>query len=78
MKEDFFSLRILHEKQLTAAILLLVCKDTRFSVSPFLPTGNVPVKSKLQHPPGQTPGHLNFWKVFGKFLEIFFARGRGC
>ena len=23
---------------------------------------NVPVKSKLRHPPGQTPGHLNFWK----------------
>ena len=27
----------------------------------------VPVKSKLQHPPGQSPGHLNFWKMFGKF-----------
>ena len=27
----------------------------------------VPVKSKLQHsPPGQPPGHLNFWKIFGK------------
>ena len=24
----------------------------------------VPVKSKLQHPPGQPPGHLNFWKNF--------------
>ena len=24
----------------------------------------VPVKSKLQHPPGATPGHLNFWEVF--------------
>ena len=27
----------------------------------------VPVKSKLKHPPGQPPGHLNFWKIFGKF-----------
>ena len=25
---------------------------------------NVPVKSKLQHPAGQSPGHLNFWKIF--------------
>ena len=25
---------------------------------------NVPVKSKLQHPPRATPGHLNFWKNF--------------
>ena len=25
---------------------------------------NVPVKSKLQHPPRQLPGHLNFWKIF--------------
>ena len=25
----------------------------------------VPVKSKLQHPPpGQSPGHLIFWKIF--------------
>ena len=24
----------------------------------------VPVKSKLQHPPGEPPGHLNFWKIF--------------
>ena len=24
----------------------------------------LPVKSKLQHPPGQPPGHLNFWKNF--------------
>ena len=24
----------------------------------------VPVKSKLQHPPGQPLGHLNFWKIF--------------
>ena len=24
----------------------------------------VPVKSKLQHPPRATPGHLNFWKIF--------------
>ena len=24
----------------------------------------VPVKSKLQHPPGQPPGYLNFWKIF--------------
>ena len=24
----------------------------------------VPVKSKLQHPPGQPPGHLNVWKFF--------------
>ena len=28
---------------------------------------NVPVKSKLKHPPGQSPGRLNFWKIFGKF-----------
>ena len=26
----------------------------------------VPVKSKLKHPAGQPPGHLNFWKIFGK------------
>ena len=26
----------------------------------------VPVKSKLKHPP-PPPGHLNFWKIFGKF-----------
>ena len=25
---------------------------------------NVPVKSKLQHPPRQPPGHLNFWNIF--------------
>ena len=24
---------------------------------------NVPFKSKLQHPPRATPGHLNFWKI---------------
>ena len=24
----------------------------------------VPVKSKLQHLPGQSPGQLNFWKIF--------------
>ena len=24
---------------------------------------NVPVKLKLQHPPGQSPGHLNFWRL---------------
>ena len=28
---------------------------------------NVPVKSKLQHPPGQPPWHLNFWNFFFKF-----------
>ena len=28
---------------------------------------NVPVKSNLKQPPGQPPGHLNFWKIFGKF-----------
>ena len=28
---------------------------------------NVPVKSKLKHPPGQPPGHLNFWKILFKF-----------
>ena len=26
--------------------------------------GNIPVKSKLQHPPQATPGHLNFWEIF--------------
>ena len=25
---------------------------------------NVPVKSKLEHSPGQPPGHLNFCKIF--------------
>ena len=33
---------------------------------------NVPVKLKLQHPPPRGnpphPRHLNFWKIFGKFL----------
>ena len=33
----------------------------------------VPVKSKLQHPPGATPGHLNFWKIF---VQIPPFRGR--
>ena len=34
----------------------------------------VPVKSKLKHtPPGQTPGHLNFWKIF---VQIPPSRGR--
>ena len=28
----------------------------------------VPVKSKLQHPPGQPPGHFNFWKIFVQIL----------
>ena len=28
---------------------------------------NVPVKSKLKHPPSrQTPGHFNFWKIFAQ------------
>ena len=29
---------------------------------------NVPVNSKTAHapPPGQTPGHLTFWKNFGQ------------
>ena len=36
--------------------------------------GNVPVKSKLQHPPpGKPPGHLNFWKIF---VQIPPSRGR--
>ena len=30
----------------------------------------VPVKSKLKHPPGQPLGHLNFWKIFGKFPPL--------
>ena len=30
MKQDFFHLRIITRKQLTAAILLLVCNDMRF------------------------------------------------
>ena len=34
---------------------------------------NVRVKSKLQHPPGQPPGHLNFWKIF---VQIPPSRGR--
>ena len=33
----------------------------------------VPVKSKLQHPPRQPPGHLNFWKIF---VQIPPSRGR--
>ena len=33
----------------------------------------VSVKSKLQHPPGATPGHLNFWKIF---VQIPSSRGR--
>ena len=33
-----------------------------------LKSSNVPVKSKLQHSPRVTPGHLNFWKIF---VEIF-------
>ena len=33
----------------------------------------VPVKSKLKHPPGQPPGHLNFWKIF---VQIPPSRGR--
>ena len=36
-------------------------------------THNVPVKSKLQHPPRATPGHLNFWKIF---VQIPPSRGR--
>ena len=34
---------------------------------------NLPVKSKLQHPPPATPGHLNFWKIF---VEIPPSLGR--
>ena len=32
-----------------------------YKKGPF-PATNVSVKSKLQHPPGQSPGHLTFWK----------------
>ena len=32
-----------------------------FLLSFFFKTAYVPVKSKLEHPPGQYPGHLNFF-----------------
>ena len=31
---------------------------------------NVPVKSKLQQPPGQPPGHLNVWKISVQIPKI--------
>ena len=36
-----------------------------YKKGPF-PATNVSVKSKLQHPPGQSPGHLTFWKLLFK------------
>ena len=42
-------------------MVLSVVKATRKFID------NVPVNSKTAHaPPGQTPGHLTFWKNFGQ------------
>ena len=47
------------ECQLVALFFFKFCYVPRCTAS------NVPVKSKLQHPPpGQPHGHLNFWKIF--------------
>ena len=48
--------------------LLIKSKTERNMSSP-----NVPVKSKLKHPPGLPPRHLNFWKIF---VQIPPSRGR--
>ena len=34
-----------------------------FSITSQIAACYVPFKSKLQHPPRATPGHLNFWKI---------------
>ena len=39
-----------------------------FTEQSWTSPGNVLVKSKLQHTPGQSLGYLNFWKIFVKIL----------